>query len=116
MPLPIAIGGLLAGGVISGLVQFFASKAGTILAGLGLTLVGVKGLQIMIGYAITDIQTVVQFVGAHGGGGGVTGLGAKMLQFAAFAGLFDGINIVLSGFFTYASLLSLRFVFARMSA
>lgn len=107
-----AIGALMAGGVISGLVQFFASRAGMILAGLGLTYIGVKGLQTFLGYAITDIQTVAGFL--NQGSGSASGLGAKMLQFAAYAGLFEGINILISGYMAYASLLAVRFVLGRL--
>lgn len=107
-----AIGALMAGGVISGLVQFFASRAGMILAGLGLTYIGVKGLQTFLGYAITDIQTVAGFLNQGSG----SGLGAKMLQFAAYAGLFEGINILISGYMAYASLLAVRFVLGRLQS
>jgi len=110
MALPM-LGALMAGGVISGLTQFFVSRAGMILAGLGLTMIGVKGLQTFIGYAITDIQTIAGFLQ---GGGGAMGLGAKMLQFAAFAGLFDGVNILISGYMSYASLLGVRFILGRI--
>lgn len=112
MALPM-IGALMAGGIISGLVQFFASRAGMILAGLGLTMIGVKGLQTFLGFAIADITTYVGFL--NGGGGG-SGLGLKMLQFAAYAGLFEGINIMISGYMAYASLLGVRFVLGRLSS
>lgn len=113
---PLALGGLVAGGVIAGLTQFFASRAGAILAGMGLTFVAVKGMQALIGYAITDIQTVVQFVNAQGGGvGALGGLGGHMLQFAAYAGLFDGINILIGGYLSYASMVGIRVVLARLA-
>lgn len=112
MPLP-AIGVMLGGGIVAGLVQFFASRAGMILAGFGLSLIGVKGLQTFLGFAITDIQTVAGYLQ---GGGGSSGLGAKMLQFAAYAGLFDGVNILISGYMAYASLLGVRFILGRLSA
>jgi len=110
MALP-ALGLIFGGGIVAGLVQFFASKAGMILAGMGLTFIGVKGLQTFLGYAITDINTVVQFLGS---GGGSSGIGAVMLQFAAYAGLFEGVNIMISGYMAYASLLGVRFVLGRL--
>ena len=112
MALPLA--GLLAGGVIAGLVQFFATRGAMILAGLGLTFIGVKGLQTFLGYAITDIQNVASMLGA--GAGSASGLGSTMLQFAAYAGLFEGVNIVISGYMAYASLLAVRFVIGRLTS
>lgn len=103
----------LIGSIIAGLAQFFASRAGMILAGFGLTLVSYKGFQAFLGYAITEIQTIASYVSA--GGGSSIGLGAKMLQFAAFAGLFDGVNIMISGYMAYASLMSAKAVFSRLT-
>ncbi len=111
MALP-AIVASMAGGVVAGLVQFFVSKAGMILAGMGLTFIGVKGLQTFLGYAITDINLIASQLNSSGGGG--SGLGPIMLQFAAYAGLFDGVNILISGYMAYASLLGVRFVLGRV--
>lgn len=114
MALP-ALGLLVGGGVVAGITQFLTSRAGMILAAFGLTMIGYKGLQVFLGYAVTDITSAVSLVQSLGGTAGATaGLGAKMIQFAAFAGLFDGINILISGYMAYGSLLGLRVIAARL--
>lgn len=113
MALP-AIAVSLGAGVVAGLAQFLTTRAGMILAGMGLTFIGVKGFQTFLGYVISDIQTVAAFVQA--GAGTTLGLGQKMLQFAAFAGFFEGLNIIISGYFAYASLLGVRFILGRLSS
>lgn len=114
LPAIPAIGSLFAGGIIAGLVQFFASRAGMILAGLGLTYIGVKGLETLIGFVVGDINTLVSLLQSQAGSVGGSGLGALMLKFAAFAGLFDGLNIVISGYMAYTSLLGVRFILGRL--
>ncbi|QDF97681.1 hypothetical protein CJ010_14655 [Azoarcus sp. DD4] len=98
------------GGLISGLVQFFASKAGAILVGAGLTLVTAKGLELIVGFMIADFNTVV---GAFSGSS--THWGAIMLKFAAYCGLFDGINIVLAGYMAMAYVKAGRVFLARLA-
>lgn len=111
MALP-AIAAAIGTGLVAGLAQFLTTRAGMILAGLGLTFIGVKGFQTFLGYVITDIQTVAAFLAA--GSGSAMSLGQKMLQFAAFAGFFEGLNIIISGYFAYASLLGVRFILGRL--
>lgn len=116
MPLPIVAASMI-GGIVAGLAQFAASKAGLILAGLGLTFIGVKSLEAFIGYVVTDMQQVIalaQGAGGGGGGAGVSNLANTAIQFAAYAGLFDALNIVISGYMAYASLMSVRFILGRL--
>ena len=108
MALPLLIPSM-AGAVTAGLTAFIASRGAMILAGLGLTFIGVKGFQSVIGYAISGIQGVVSSASGDGGG-----LGSQMLQMAAYAGLFDGINIILAAYTAWASLLAVRFIVGRL--
>lgn len=104
----------LSGAIIASLTSFVMSKSGAILVGLGLTFTGVKGLESLIGFVVSDLQTIQAGLSAAGGGGDPLDIGGKLLQFAAFAGLFDGVNIVISGYMAYASLLGLRVALARL--
>jgi hypothetical protein len=117
MPIPLAfpIIGTLVGGIIAGLTQFFASRGALMLAGLGLTFIGVKGFETFIGFIIADWNTVIGQL--NGGGTGVSaGLAQKMVQLAAFAGFFDGLNIVLSGYMAFVSLISVKFIVGRLNS
>lgn len=117
LPAIPAIGTLLAGGVVAGITQFLLSRAGMILSAMGLTFIATKGLEVFMGYAVSDISTIVAALNSMGGGSGATSdLGAKMLQFAAYAGLFDAVNIVISGFMSVASLVGVRFLVARFGS
>lgn len=117
MPLPFAlapIGASFAGGLIAGLVQFFATRAGTILAGLGLTFVGVKSFEAFLGYFIQDLQYVIAAMGQSGGGGNGPNYAVIAMQMAAYIGLFDAINIIISGYMAVGSLMGMRIVMGRM--
>lgn len=114
MALP-ALGVIFGGSIIAGLVQFFTTKAGTILAGLGLTFIFAKGFQYILSYAIADIVTVMSALQSQAGAlSGGMGLGAVALQFAAYVGFFDGINIVIAGMFTSMSLYEIRVLLGRL--
>lgn len=116
MALPLAlasIGSSIAGGFVAGLVQFFTTRAGTIIAGLGLTFIGVKSFQAFMGFVISDIQLIVSAMPANGGGG--SGIGLLALQVSAYIGLFDAVNIVVSGYMSAGSLLGMKIVMGRMS-
>lgn len=117
MALPLAlasIGSSIAGGFVAGLVQFFTTRAGTIIAGLGLTFIGVKSFQAFMGFVVSDIQLIVSAMPSGGGGGG-SGIGLLALQVSAYIGLFDAVNIVVSGYMSAGSLLGMKIVMGRMS-
>lgn len=65
MALPILAATAL-GSVVAGLTQFFASRAGLILAGLGLTFIGVKGFEVLLGTFIQDISIITSGLQAAG--------------------------------------------------
>lgn len=114
MALP-AIAVTLVGGIVSGLIQFFTTRAGTILAGLGLSIVFVKGFEHIVSYVLQDMQTIMSGLGGGGGGSGSgLNLSGVMLQFAAYAGLFDGLNIIISGYLAYASMMQVKFLLGRL--
>jgi len=98
----------IAGAIVAGITQFLVSRAGAILAGLGLTFIGVKGFDAVIGYAVQDIQ---QAASAASGGGSHAD---AMVQMAAYAGLFDYINIVLSSYTALGVMLGTRFIMGRL--
>ncbi|MDX9943771.1 MAG: DUF2523 family protein [Azonexus sp.] len=115
MALPLLAATAL-GSIVGGLTQFFASRAGLILAGLGLTFIGVKGFEVLLGTFIQDISTITSGLQAAGGalpGGG--SLGPIMLQYAAHAGLFDALNICFSAYSTMISFVAVRFILGRLN-
>lgn len=110
-PLFSAIGA----GIVAGLTQFFVSKAGFILAGLGLTFIGVKSFEAFLGYVITDITFISnQLSGIHVGFG--SGATVPVLQIMAHIGVFDFVNIVVSGYMAAGSILGMKVVLGRLSA
>lgn len=115
MPLPVVAASFI-GGITAAIAQFAMSRAGTIIAGLGLTFIGIKSMEVFIGYVVGDMQQVVGMVQGSGGGGAgnIGNLGAIALQFAAYAGLFDAINILISGYMSFASLSAMRFIVGRL--
>lgn len=114
MPVPIVAASFI-GGITAAITQFFMSRAGSIIAGLGLTFVGIKSMEVFIGYVVGDMQQIISIAqGVGGGGSGQLGnLAAIAMQFAAYAGLFDALNILISGYMSFASLSAMRFIVAR---
>mgnify|MGYP000852799084 CR=1 FL=1 len=115
MALP-AIAATFVGGIIAGITQFFATRAGTILLGLGVSFIFVKGIEKVSWYVINDMKMIISMLGAGsgGGGGGKPNYYEIMFQFAAYAGLFDAINILIGGVFTYVSILQFKAILGRM--
>jgi len=117
MPIPVIAASFI-GGIVAAFSQFAISKAGMIIAGLGLTFIGVKSLEAFIGYVISDMNTVIALVNSYSGG--VPGssnagkIAVSAIQFAAYAGLFDALNIMISGYMAYVSLMSVRFIVGRL--
>lgn len=105
------------GGIVSALSTFFANRAGLMLAGLGLTYIGVRGFETILGYVTADVMGMVSSVSSMGSSVASGGsLGSLMIRYAAFAGLFDAINIIISGYMTYASFISVRFILGRLNS
>lgn len=117
MPIPVVAASFI-GGIVAAFAQFAISKMGLIIAGLGLTFIGVKSMEAFIGFVISDMQQVIaianQAGGAVGGGAGINNLASQAMQFAAYSGLFDALNIVISGYMAYTSLMSVRFIVGRL--
>lgn len=117
MPLPI-VAATLVGSIIAGLTQFFASRIGMILAGMGMTYIGVKGMTIVAGYLITDMQGIITWYQSNlggGVGGQVSSFGMFLFQLAGYAGFFDAVNIIISGYMAYFSLAGLKVVLSRLN-
>lgn len=107
----------IAAGVVAGLVSFLASRAGALLAGFGLTIIGVKSFEVFLGYLITDIDALVSMISSGGGGGsGYGALFGYFIQVAAYCGLFDAINIIISGYMASASLIGVKIMLGRAVA
>lgn len=106
----------IVGAIISGLVQFFSTRAGSIFLGLGLSVVAYTGINGVIQAILGDLQILQNTVnsGAGNTGSGVN-LGYVMLQLAAYCGLPDSINIVLSGAITKVSIAEGRAFIKRMT-
>lgn len=116
MPLPVVAASFI-GGIVAAFAQFAVSRMGLILAGLGLTFIGIKSLEVFIGYIVSDMQQIIQIANNASGGiaPGSTGrLAAIAMQFAAYAGLFDALNILISGYMAVSSLMSVRFIVGRL--
>jgi hypothetical protein len=91
MSLPIV--GMTLGGVItSALAVFFATKIPAVLASLGLAIGVYVGLDVFMGYAISHLSDSLN-VGAVN----VMGTSIDATGLLGAAGVFDAINIVLSG-------------------
>ena len=115
MALPV-IGATAIGMVIAGIVQALGSRAGQILAGAGLTFIAIKGFETILGFMVADIRTIMGTLqGGAGGGANYSGLAATMMKLAAFAGLFDGINIIISGYMAIMSIKGMKVMLARFT-
>lgn len=101
-------------GVAAGLTSFFATRAGAMLAGLGLTIIGVKSFEAFLGYVVSDINMLSSMIGSIDTSGAATAAGI-FLQVAAYCGLFDALNIIISGYMAAASLIGMKIVFGRLS-
>lgn len=114
MPIPVVAASFI-GGIAAAITQFFMSRAGSIIAGLGLTFIGVKSMEVFIGYIVSDMTQIIGMVQGSGGGGSgnIGNLAAIAMQFAAYAGLFDALNILISGYMSFASLSGVRFIVGR---
>lgn len=107
--------GTLIGAIATALFNFFSTRAGAILLGLGMTLLGVKGFETLIGFVISDFQTLIGYMQGLGTSGTSRHWGAVMVQLAAYAGFFDALNIILSGYLAYAQLMALQRFFVRLA-
>lgn len=117
MALPIVavtLIGSLVTGFIAGLTNFFATRAGAMLAGAGLMWIAIKGLTTVLGFLVADLNSAISMINA--GTGQSTDLAIRMMKLAAYAGLFDAINIVLSGYFAIATITPLRMILSRLNS
>lgn len=116
MALPVIAGlGAISAGVVSGISAFIASRAAWILAGLGVGFATMKGAQVVLGFIIADMNFVVDSLGSMGGSLPQFGhLGALMLRFTAYVGLFDALNIVIGGYMASYGFVATRVVLRRL--
>lgn len=103
MALPI-IGTTFGGVIIGALTAFFATKIPVILATLGLTFTVYSGLDIFVGNMISAVQTAISGSGSISVGGHAV----DALGILASAGVFDAVNIILSGYVAVASIKSAK--------
>jgi hypothetical protein len=93
MALPV-IGATFGGVIIGALTAFFATKIPVILATLGLSITIYSGLDIFVGNIITAVQNSISASGSITVGSHTV----DALGILATAGVFDAVNIVLSGY------------------
>lgn len=116
MALPLIAGGIFSG-VLAGLTQFFASKAATMLTGLGVALVVTKGLETIAGAIISDIQQISTIQFTQGGSAMLASpIGTWAWQMMGYGGVIDGVNILLSGYMTYYGFIAMKVVLTRLNA
>lgn len=105
-------------GIVTGLSTFLASRGAWILAGLGVGMVTVTGLEAIAGVVIGDMQQIIAGVqglgGISGGAGGGPHPGVVAVKLAAYVGLFDALNIVIGGFMASYGLVGLRVILRRL--
>lgn len=111
MALPLVVTAGI-GALLSGLIGAVVSNAGRLLVAFGVTLISVKGIETVVGYLIQDISQISAAF-ASGGGSGYN-FAAAMMQLAVYAGLFDVINILISGYLAIASLKMFRTYVGRL--
>lgn len=114
MPLPLlALTGV--GTIITAITATLATKAGTFLAAAGLTFIAITGMQTIIGFLVADMNTAIAAYGAFAGSGtGALGIGSKMIKMAAYVGLFDAFNIVISATMAALSIVGTKVMLARL--
>ncbi|MCV2216868.1 DUF2523 family protein [Thauera sp. Sel9] len=114
MALPLVVSAGI-GALLSGLIGAVVSNAGRLLVAFGITLISVKGIETVVGYLVHDIALIGSAFNWSGGSGSNFGnFGAAMMQLAVYAGLFDVINILISGYMAIASLKMFRTYVGRM--
>lgn len=97
MALPLvatSLGGL----IVTSLTVFFATRIPVIFSTLGITAVVYKSIDIFIGTMTGAIQGAIQGGSISFGGSTIDGLGIL-----GAAGVWDAVNIVLSGYVTVAT-------------
>jgi hypothetical protein len=95
---------------VSAAVTFFASKLPGILTAFGLSFTVYKGLQIAVDKVIAGVQSSVA------AGATITAWGHTIngLGFLGAAGVFDAINIVLSGYVAIASVKATKVILSQL--
>jgi hypothetical protein len=101
----------LAGIIVASLATFFASRIPAVLMSLGLAMTVYKGLQAGVGYVIQGVQS------AAAGGANISFYGTAIngMGYLGAAGVFDAVNIILSGYVAVASVKAARVVLAKMA-
>lgn len=115
MVAPVPLFGAVGAGVVAGLVHLFATKAGFMVAGLGLIFIGIKSFEAFLGFVISDLMFISSQVSGVSVGFG-SGYVVPVLQIMAHIGVFDFVNIVISGYMAAASILGMKVVTGRLSA
>lgn len=114
MAIPL-VGGFAAA-FVAGFSAFLASRGAWILAGLGVGFTAMKGMQILLGFVVGDMVAIIGALQSGGGSlEGFSHVGLIMLQFAAYMGLFDGLNILLGGYMASYGLIATRVVMRRLT-
>ncbi|MFT3758295.1 DUF2523 family protein [Thauera sp.] len=113
MALPLVVTAGI-GALLSGLIGAVVSNAGRILVAFGITFISVKGIETVVSFMIQDIAQISAAFNWSGGSGMGHNFAAAMMQLAVYAGLFDVINILISGYLSIASLRMFRTYVGRL--
>ena len=115
--MPVPIFAAVGAGVLAGLIQFFTTRAGSILAGLGITMIAVKSFEALVGFILADMIFISGELSSLSvpnlTGGGDAGF-VPVLQIMAHLGLFDFVNIVISAYLSCGSLIGMKIMYGRM--
>lgn len=103
MPLPV-IGSTFGGIILGALTAFFATKIPVILATLGLSLSVYAGLDSLVGMLSSSIQSAIGQTGSISFGGHTI----NAIGILGAAGMWDAVNIVISGYAAVAAIKTTR--------
>jgi len=110
MPLPL-VGATLAGIILSSLAAFFVTKLPQILAAIGISAVVYSGLGVFTNSLINGVRHAVSGAGSISWGGHIV----DAVGVLGSCGVFDALNIVLSGYVAVGTIKSGKVVWQSVT-
>ncbi len=111
MALPI-FAASLAGMILSSLTVFFATRIPVILTSLGLSVVVYAGLSVLAGQIVEGVQSAMSGAGSISYGG----MAVNAMGILGAAGVWDAINIVLSGYVSIATIKASKLALTKLQS
>lgn len=108
--------------ITSGITQFFANRALTVLFGLGLGTFFFVGIERIVTILVADIQAIINTVQSAtavttpGSDAPSYNYASIMLDTISYAGFFEGLDIILSGYLTSISIIGLKLTITKQTA